>query len=186
MRRFVVDRIRDWAREETGSIAVEFALVTPILLLILAATVDIGSAAFVRLAQEGRVTAAADYALLQSAPSDNETATSLARKLAGLLRGTSEQTAEVEVNNSVRATWNGSTITVANMPGDAVSCYCPTLSGSDVAWGPPLSCGAPCSGGDTAGRFVRISANARHVVIFPGYAFMEADAVVSRSVVRLP
>lgn len=177
--------IRSAKRDQRGSIAVEFALVAPILVFVLAGVIDIGSATYARLSLDARVTAAAEYALLQTAPDDQDSADELAGKLVGLLQGGASDTAEVVVNNAASARWTGSAVTTSTGPGDAASCYCPTLVQGDVAWGTAADCGTPCADGGSAGQYLQLSATTRHVSIFPGYMFFEGDSVATRTVVRL-
>lgn len=169
--------IRKLRKDETGSIAVEFALVAPVLLLIVAGVIDIGSATSVKLSLDARVTTTAEYALLQSAPGDREAAEALAGKLAGLLQGDSSVTATVDVNNAARAEWTGETVTVATGPGKPENCYCPTFSGTKIEWGHPVGCGLDCASGDSAGQFVQVSATAQHVPIFLGHALLIATEI---------
>ncbi len=176
---------RKVAQNEDGSIAVEFALVAPLLIFILAGVMDIGSATYVKLSLDSRLTSAAEYALLQPAPGDQEAAGDLAEKLSVLLQGGAIDTAEVVVNNGARATWDGTAVTVASLPGDAASCYCPAPEQGGVGWGQSMACGTACASGDTAGQFVQISATARHVAVFPGYDFIEDGVVSARTVLRL-
>ncbi|MGI3212472.1 TadE/TadG family type IV pilus assembly protein [Roseovarius tibetensis] len=170
--------------DERGSIAVEFALVAPVLLVIIAAVIDIGSAAYGKLSLDARVTAAAEYALGQSAPPD-QTAAELAEKLVALLQGGASQTAEVNVNNAALARWTGSAISVDPLSGDGASCYCPTRDAGEISWGPAVGCATTCTTGESAGQFVRLSADARHVSLFPGYAFIEGETVKASTVLRL-
>lgn len=176
---------REVAQDESGSIAVEFALVAPLLIFILAGVMDIGSATYVKLSLDSRLTSAAEYALLQPAPGDQEAAGDLAEKLSALLQGGAIDTAEVVVNNGARATWDGTSATTAFLAGDAASCYCPSLDQDGVGWGQAMACGTECTSGDTAGQFVQISASARHVAVFPGYDFIEDGIVSARTVLRL-
>lgn len=171
-------------RDSRGSIAVEFALVAPVLMVVLAGVIDIGSAAYARHALHARVTMAADYALLQPAPADQDAASTLAGSLVGLLPRSASDSVEVVVNNAVSAAWNGTAVTTSPGPGNATNCYCPTLSSGDIAWGAVAGCDAPCGSGDSAGKFVRISARSNHVSIFPGYAFI-GDTVGASAVLRL-
>jgi len=150
--------------DQRGSIAVEFALVAPVLMIVLAGVIDIGSAAYVRHSLDTRVTAAAEYALMQSAPEDPDAADALAERLAELVRGDGSDSVEVVVNSA---------------------CYCPTLSSGQIEWNASLSCGTSCASGEAAGQFVRISATARHVSLFPGYAFSDGDTVGASAVLRL-
>lgn len=185
MSRFAAHSIRSLKRDQGGSVAVEFALVAPILLFVLAGVIDIGSAVYARLSLDARVTAAADYALLQSGPEDQQGAENLATSLVGMLQGDVSGTAEVIVNNAARGEWTGSVVTTSSLPGDAGMCYCPSLSDGDMAWGAAVGCGTTCATGDIAGQFLQISASARHVTIFPGYAFIDGDTVNARAVVRM-
>jgi Flp pilus assembly protein TadG len=185
MKRLGTRMIGKLRRNESGSIAVEFALIAPVLMFMLAGVIDIGSATYVKLSLDARVTATAEYALLQPAPGDQEAAENLAGRLVGLMQGDASDTAEVIVNNAASATWTGSTVTTAARPGDAAMCYCPTLQGGDVAWGQQVDCGTLCTSGDSAGQFVQISATTRHFAIFPGYAFIDGGRVETRSVLRL-
>lgn len=184
MKRLGARMIR-WGRDERGSIAVEFALIAPVLMFMLAGVIDIGGATFAKLSLDSRVTATAEFALLQPAPGDQEAAETLAGKLVELMQGDASDTAEVVVNNAASAAWTGSSVTTAAQPGDATMCYCPTLQGGDVAWGQPMDCGALCASGDSAGQFVQVFATTRHFAIFPGYAFIDGDRVETRSVLRL-
>ncbi|WP_165375215.1 TadE/TadG family type IV pilus assembly protein [Roseovarius nitratireducens] len=185
MTRRAASLIRSLKRDKSGSIAVEFALVAPVLVFVLAGVIDIGSATYARLSLDARVTAAAEYALFQTAPNDQDSADDLARKLIGLLQGEASDTAEVIVNNAASARWTGSAVTTSSRPGDAAACYCPTLVEGDLAWGPVAECGTPCTDGGSAGQFVQLSATTRHVTIFPGYAFIDGDTVATRTVLRL-
>jgi len=185
MIRFSAHLMRRLRQEQHGSIAVEFAFLAPVLLFILAGVIEIGGATYTRLSLDARVTAMAEYALLQSAPEDQAGATELAETLAGMLQGDASETGQAVVNNAATAAWTGSAITSQSGPGDIANCYCPTLSADRVIWGRQTSCEAPCASGGTAGQFVQISAEARHVTIFPGYAFIEGDMVGTRTVLRL-
>ncbi|MEI4260269.1 TadE/TadG family type IV pilus assembly protein [Roseovarius sp. D0-M9] len=185
MKWFHVLGTRRLVRGESGSVAVEFALIAPILLFILAGIIDIGSATFGKLELDARLTAAAEYALLQPAPGDNEAAEQMAERLVTLMQSGAMDTAEVVVNNGARANLDGTSTTVTPLSGDAAACYCAVPSQEGIVWGAATSCGTPCGAGDTAGQFVQISATARHVAIFPGYAFIQDDTVSARAVLRL-
>lgn len=185
MNRSVASLIRWLKRDQGGSIAVEFALTAPILLFILAGVIDIGSATFAKLSLDARVTAAAEYAMLQTAPGDKDSAEEMARRLVGLLQGGASDTAEVIVNNASGAQWTGAAVTDSSRPGDAGQCYCPAFAQGDLAWGGAVGCGTTCASGGSAGRFVQISATTRHATIFPAYAFIDGDVVRTMSVSRL-
>ncbi|MEI4233533.1 TadE/TadG family type IV pilus assembly protein [Roseovarius sp. D22-M7] len=172
-------------RDARGSIAVEFALVAPVLMVVLAGVIDIGSAAHARLSLQARVTAATEYALLQPAPPDQPAAADMAQRLVGLLQGGGTTGAEAVVNNAASAAWSEGAVTPSAGPGAATACYCPALSGGAVDWGSPVVCDTPCAAGGTAGPFVRIAAQARHVSLFPAYGFVAGDTLQASAVLRL-
>lgn len=185
MKQLPVQMMQRFRQDEGGSIAVEFAFVAPVLLLILAGVVDIGSATYSKVSLDAQVTATAEYALLQSAPGDQEAAETLAGNLVALLQGGDLETAEVIVNNAVRANYDGSSVANSFLGGDADMCYCPDFMDGAIVWGAPVDCETPCTNGDSAGRFVQISATAEHVAIFPGYSFLDGDRVKTSAVLRL-
>lgn len=186
MTRSALALIRSVNRDQGGSVAVEFALVAPVLMFVLAGVIDIGSATHAKLSLDARVTTAAEYAVFQTVPSEQDSANDLAGKLAGFLQGEASGTADVIINNAARAQWTGTALTTSSLPGDVTACYCPSLVQGDLAWGPAAECGTLCADGDTAGQFVQISATTQHVTFFPGYAFIDGDTVEARSVVRMP
>lgn len=172
-------------RDARGSIAVEFALVAPVLMIVLAGVIDIGSAAYARLSLDARITTAADYGVMQPAPADQDAANAMADRLVGLLSDGAAETVEVNVNNAARATWANGSLSTSAGPGAPAACYCPTVSGGSMSWGAATGCTASCPSGDTAGPFVRISAESRHVSIFPEYGFVDGDTVSARAILRL-
>ncbi|MFO7757061.1 MAG: TadE/TadG family type IV pilus assembly protein [Roseovarius sp.] len=181
MNRHVTRRIRKLLGDTRGSIAVEFALVAPVLMIMLAGVIDVGSAAYARLSLQSRVTTAGEFALMADLDAD-----ALAESAMGLLRGRASETAEVVVNNAAKAKWDGSEVTTQSLSGDAMACYCPTRSDGQIEWGSSVGCETSCdTSGDSAGRFVQISATADHVSIFPGYAFIDGDMVRASAVLRL-
>lgn len=171
--------------DQRGSIAVEFALVAPVLMVVLAGVIDIGSAAYVRHSLDTRVTAAAEYALMSGKLKTLRDVDELATDLLRLLQGGASETVEVAVNNAARIEWTGSSSTTTLGPGDADAHYC-IASDGEIAWINAVDEDTPCgTSGEAAGQFVRISATARHVSIFPGYAFSDEDTVGASAVLRL-
>lgn len=172
-------------RDQHGSVAVEFALVAPVLVFVLAGVVDIGSATYSKLSQDAQVTTVAEYALLLTAPGDQAAAETMAEALIGLLQGSASGTAEVVVNNAASAVWTGSAVTTSPLPGNAGACYCPTLSQGGVTWGSSAACGTTCATGGSAGQFIQITSTARHISIFPSYAFIDGDEIAARTMLKL-
>ena len=79
--------IRMLSGDARGSIAVEFALVAPVLMIVLAGVIDIGSAAYVKHSLNTRVTTATEYALIQSVLKENDDPKKLEGKLVSLVQG---------------------------------------------------------------------------------------------------
>lgn len=172
-------------REQGGAVAIEFAVMATLLMLILAAVVDIGSAGIISLRLNSEATAAADYVLLQPSPQDDEAATALATVLAELLRSGGTTDVEVDVNNAAVAHWAGGSVSAA-AGGDTSACYCPETTRGALNWGSPVACNAPCGTGDTAGQFVGIRLGARYVPLFSGFGFLDNNTVEVRTMIRLP
>jgi Flp pilus assembly protein TadG len=114
--------------------AVEFALVAPVLALVLVGAIDYGFREWSRSCLANAVAQGAYYAFL-SGPN---------------VSGTTVQTL---VQNASPLT--GVTVTVN--PPTAAACYCP--SGSPAALGPQVtSCTTACTDGTTPGTYLKISA----------------------------
>jgi len=171
---------------QDGNIAIEFALLAPVLLLIVAAVVDIGSAGILSQRLNVKANAAADYILLQAAPEDKDAATTLATSLVGLLQTGGNAIAEVDINNAVAARWADESLTTSTGGGDLTRCYCPSSSQGTVAWGPPVDCDTICTAGETAGQFVNISLGTPYIPLFPAFGFWDNDTVEVSAMIRLP
>lgn len=184
MNRFQIRMMQLLRLDEHGSIAVEFALVAPILMIVLAGVIDIGSAAYTKISLQSRVTTAGEYALMQSAPQKQDDFDDLAEEVIELLEWSALETANVIVNNAVSAEWDGSSPTEPSGTGDVEAYYCIGSAG-EIDWASVVDRDTICSSDEPAGQFVQISASARHVSLFPGYAFSDGDTVSARAVLRL-
>jgi len=176
--------IRKLRGDTRGSIAVEFALVAPVLMIVLAGVIDIGSAAYAKLSLQSRVTTAGEYALMRPVPESQDEFEDLAEKVMGLLQGGALETANVVVNNAVSVEWDGSSSTEPSGTADAEAYYCIGSDG-EIAWDLEVERNTSCPSGGVAGQYVQIYATAGHVSIFPGYAFSDGDTVSARAILRL-
>jgi len=177
--------MRKLLRDEAGVAAVEFALVTPVIALIMAATIDLGIEAFLRGQLDDSVSAASNYAIVNASQVNSTDAATMATAMAGLvanMHGTGWATGSVTVNAGPSATSGGGTGGSASAAG---SCYCPTGSAAALAWGAPQTCGASCSGGGTAGKFVLVSASMAYTPLFPRFGLSSGDQLTSASVVQV-
>ena len=182
MMKFLTARLRGgrhFARDTAGVSAVEFALVAPVFLLMTAGLIDLGSMLFTRFQLNSALSAGANYALINGADLSATTAGSLAANTAAVLAGTTSSgtSVSVKINNGYTATMTGGTLSTSGATSEADKCYCPTKSGSVVAWGSAATCGSACANGSLAGKFVTFTASRPHTPMFSGYGFAEAGNI---------
>jgi Flp pilus assembly protein TadG len=158
--------------QRRGTAAVELALLSPLLLLLLAGIIDFARAYDQEIELSSAVAAAAQYALINATSINSGNAASLAATLGGI------------VANSNGAAWAGATVTVNNGATSAVSngassssgtaayansCWCPSGGSGAWTWGVAAKCGSACAGGTLAGKFVTISGTRAFSPIFAAY-----------------
>lgn len=137
---------RRWARDPSGSAAVEFALIMPMLAGILLPIADLGMGAYAKMRVQDAAAAGAQYALEHGYTSSAIT------------------TAVQE------ATSLGSNVTLSATPAEA--CYCVSSNvlvpppGDTTAPSPPCSSGA-CSDGSTPGTFVTVGTSYIYTTLVP-------------------
>jgi Flp pilus assembly protein TadG len=176
---------RRWRRDTRGAAAVEFALIAPVLGVLLAGALDFGGVVFVKLRVENAVSAGANYALVNAAKITSKTAASLATDLSAIVANSglsSDGTNTIDVNNGATGAIVDGKVTVKGTAANADSCYCPTISGSKLSWGSAASCSSSCKGGGLAGKFVHITASQTYTPFFSNYGMIE-DGSISVSVV---
>jgi Flp pilus assembly protein TadG len=176
---------RGFLRDERGVAAVEFALVVPFFALILAATVDFGIELYLREQLDDSVSAAANYALVNSQQVNSSNAASLGSTLASLVantHGSNWASSTVTVNAGPTATSGGSSSGTASA---ADSCYCPTGGASSLTWGATQTCGATCPSGAVAGKFVLVTASASYSPLFPRFGLASNGQLSSASLVQV-
>lgn len=164
-----------FARDKRGVSAVEFALVAPIFLLLLAGTVEIGGMMYTRFQLNSAVSAAATYSVLNGETLSATTANSVATNAAAIVAGntSSNVAVAVTINQSYSRTVSGSQVATSGNASQADQCFCPTGTGSAVTWGAALTCQATCSNGSLAGKFVTITASKAYHPMFGGFAIVE-------------
>ncbi|UDL91347.1 pilus assembly protein [Mesorhizobium sp. PAMC28654] len=175
--------------ETTGVSAVEFALVSPILLLILAGTVDIGGSLKAKFELSTAVSAGSNYALLNGANVSSAGGSALANNIVAVTAsGLSGNGGNVQVviNNGASTSLNASTsvTTQSGTASNADLCYCPTSSGGALTWGSSVTCGSICSGGGMAGKFVTISASKPYSPLFGGLDVVQGGNITVQSVIQ--
>ncbi len=174
---------RRFRRDTTGVAAVEFAMIAPILLLIMVGMVDFGLVLYVRFGLNENISAAANYAILNATNVSSTGGATLASNLTNVIPTSVNVT--VTINNGPTSTrTNGSTST-GGTASNADSCYCPTVSGSTITWGTAQTCKAACTGGGLAGKFVSFNASVAHSPLFGNYGFVQNGTVSTFTVVQV-
>lgn len=170
--------------------AVEFAIILPILMLLLAGITDLGGALLVRFRLDAAAAAAANYAMVKAGSVTSAAGGALAGSIAALARtdaGISAADVTVVVNNGPTATATGTgSIVVTNATGSAALpadlCYCP--GASPFSWGGSATCGSACPAGGMAGKFVAITLSRPYAALFSSYGFISGDAIVATAIVQ--
>jgi Flp pilus assembly protein TadG len=181
-------RIAGLWRDRRGAAAVEMALVSPVLVLILAATVDLGGVLYTRFQLTSAVNAATNYAIVNVASVNSSSGPTLATNLATLaanVNGTAWANSSVTVNGGPTASNTSGTAASGGTASAANSCYCPTGSAPSITWGTAQSCGNPCSGSGYAGMFVLVTASRTYTPFFSKYGIINNGAISVSSLVQV-
>jgi Flp pilus assembly protein TadG len=180
--------LKNFLRNRDGVSSIEFALVVPVLLLIIAGIVDIGGALKAKFDLNASVSAASNFVLHNA---DNVTAAKgddLATKIAviaggGLSNGRGVVSVSVNGGPGVSVIDGASQTQTGGSNADL--CFCPSRNGNTVSFGAAVVCGTQCvPGGGTAGKFVVISASKPHNPLFGGFGVIEAGNVNVMAVVQ--
>jgi len=134
---------------ESGTAAIEFALMTPFLVVLLGGVVELGFAMY----ESMQVNAAVEAGVLYSVANGSALATSFsATSVSGAVTGSGALP---------------SAYTLTATPAPTEFCGCPSASGSvtTLATAPPCST-ATCSG-STAATYVQVNASINHLVLLP-------------------
>lgn len=178
---------RGWKtlHDESGSAAVEFALIAPVFLVLLAGTFEIGMMIQGKFDLISDVSAAAHHSLAIGGTLDAGAAQTVATTLAGLLAG-NERTATVTLNNAATATLVSGNVSSAQTGAEVAACYCPSRSDDQVTWGASVACDASCGDGSHAGRYVLITIQAPWTPLVFVNGLFSDKTLQSTAMVRLP
>ena len=176
-------------RDRSGVAAVEFALISPTVILVLVGLVDLGGMLYTRFQLDASLAAGGNYAMVNATSVNSTSGAALASTLAGLVSsGQSNNWANssVTVNAGPTAASSGGVVTTGGTASSADSCYCPSGSAStSITWGGAQTCGATCTGGGFAGKFVLLSASHAYTPIFSGYGFVSSGSITTSSLVQV-
>jgi hypothetical protein len=162
-------------RRRDGTAAVELALISPMLMILLAGIIDFGRAYREEIELSSAVAAASQYALLNVARINSTSATGLAATLSGIVANTNGVDwagATVTVNAGATHAIAGGVPAASGTTSNADSCWCPTGASAAWQWGSAATCGSPCAGGTLAGKFVTIAGTRRFTAIFTAYGLI--------------
>jgi Flp pilus assembly protein TadG len=162
-------------RRRDGTAAVELALISPMLMILLAGIIDFGRVYREEIELSSAVAAASQYALLNVANINSTNAASLATTLSGIVANTNGAAwagSTVTVNDGATSAVAGGVPTASGTAANANSCWCPTGASSAWTWGSAATCGSACAGGTLAGKFVTIAGTRQFTAIFTAYGLI--------------
>lgn len=161
-----MSRTLEKLKSESGLAAVEFAILAPVIILILLAIVEIGSVIFSRIATNSAI-AAATNAIILSDPSNLSIAPT-AQLSQQIRQSPFVSTATVNINQAFIAETSDSTLTSGNS--DMTLCYCPIFQNGSFTWGSSVTCGANCANPasflTTSGKFAFVEAQFSPPLLF--------------------
>lgn len=169
--------------DRSGLAATEFAIIGPLLLIVLAGGADIGLATFNRVQINEAVSSATAAALLDGASLTSATvdqkAASLSTILAGAIGG-SGATFQLSFNGARVYEFVGGGVSVSSGPSSAADeCRCPVRSSdeSGFVWGAKVNCANRCPNGSLAGKYVAITYKRGYTPLFPQINFIANDGL---------
>lgn len=179
-------RARRFSTSQAGASAVEFAVLAPILLLILAAIIDLGTLVYTRMQIESAISAATAYAFANAENVSGENGGSLGLGMTKLLvaRLGGDISADIVVNNGPRQSYAEGQIASSGSASQASQCHCLQNNGGALTW-VTTSCGAACVAGGTAGRFVSITVRKPYQPLFYDYGMTQNSQAMGAAIARL-
>jgi len=148
---------------EQGVAAVEFALIAPILILILIATIELASVISTRMAVNSSVSSVTNSVLLSGNKSPSEASILDYAQQIKKQRGV----AEVKINlNQAHMIVIDSTGASSSEGVSSILCYCPVRQENQINWGGPVECNSECTNESRAGKFMSV-----HVKFAPPILF---------------
>ncbi|MGP4727593.1 TadE/TadG family type IV pilus assembly protein [Agrobacterium deltaense] len=170
-----------------GNAAIEFALIAPILAIILAGSTDLGLLIFSRFQLEATISDSTSYAMVHADQVGAENGDDLAAKIATIVASedtSGDTTASIVVNNGAQANYGGMKIKLGGAASHANACYCPTGTASSLIWGQQRSCGTFCSDGAPAGKYIAITAKQTYAPLFSSYGIVKDGFIYASAIVR--
>jgi len=157
-------------RSRSGVAAIEFAIIAPLYILLMAGMLNLGGAIYVKMTVDSAITSASTYALAKGDSITAAGAATLADQIAGMLAtelGLTDSTISVDVNNGAVLSISGGVKRTNGTAANADLCYCPAANGAVVVWGSAVACASQCPSGGFAGKFVTVAASRPFTPMFP-------------------
>jgi Flp pilus assembly protein TadG len=182
MRSIVRGAPRDNSRE-AGIAAVEFAFMVPVLLVLFSGVIDVSQMIYAYYQLDQAVAAGTQYAVLNAANVSSTNGASLATSIATVVEnanGTAWANDTIVVNNGPTVTITSGSAASSGTATNADSYYCVTGSAPSWTWGTAYSSQTSCTGGDTAGKYVTVSASYNYVPLV-GISGVFTNSTLSQS-----
>lgn len=171
-----------------GTSAVEFALIAPVFIVIIAGMVDVGGLLLSRSDVSAAVTAGSNFLLVNAdrvatAPEEVARQTAMVagnRLLASVV-------VRVTINGGLTVEYSNGKFLTSGSTSSATHCFCPQGEGDSISFGSAVECGKPCGTGGYAGRYVQVAASHGYNPLFGGFGMMSQNGTVSvSSTVNVP
>lgn len=176
-------RCPGFLRSEGGASAVEFALLVPIMLVLLGVMLDFGFNLIMRFSVTQAVSVSSNYAVVNGDSVSASGGATLAQSLATLVPAEIDVT--ITVNNGPSLTRTSGAVATSGTASNADICYCPSTSGGAINWGTSVGCGTACpSGGGFAGKYVAISARQMYTPMFGVLGISRAGWISASALVQ--
>ncbi|MBU6497645.1 MAG: pilus assembly protein [Rhodospirillales bacterium] len=175
-------------RSRRGIAALEFGIIAPVFVTLLAGAVDLGNYVEISLALNAQVAAGANFALVNAASANSTAGATLASNVASIVangRATGWANDVVVVNDGPTVTTTGGTATASGTAAPADSIYCPSGSPPSWTWNTPVGANYNCPGGGTSGKFVTIVATRAYTPIMLGYIFAPSGTITAATIVQV-
>jgi Flp pilus assembly protein TadG len=174
-------------RPVRGAAALEFGLLVPIFMIILAGGVDLGNAVLGGMLTNAAVSAGSNFAMVNATNVSSTAGATLASNIATIVansNGTGWANSSVTVNNGPTASMTSGVLSTGGTPANADSCYCPTGTATSPTWGTAVACGNSCVGGGLAGKFVVVSATYSYTPLIKGYSFAPSGNITAAMIAQ--
>lgn len=175
-----------FCRNQLGASAVEFALLTPIILLILAAVMDLGLWINARTKLESALSSASTHVMASGQQANTDALGELTQTAVGILvqQVGEKATISATIDDAVRVSYAAGGYSTSGTESDLGRCFCPALQSEGFDWGPAQACGTPCPSSDAfSGRYMSLSVSAPYTSIF-GSNVVKIDRVTTGALVN--